>query len=101
VPLWLALTLKRQKKCRVVLPDWLDDGQSVMLRFACFRCVGIGPPPPYVRVARASCVLRTQINTERLAEALRDERRNEGVFQPLPFHYVEIAHLLLQGWVGQ
>lgn len=28
VPLWLALTLKRQKKCRVVLPDWLDDGES-------------------------------------------------------------------------
>ncbi len=41
-----------------------------------------------------------QTNTERLAEALREERRNEGVFQPLPFHYVEIAHLLLQGWVG-
>ena len=24
VPLWLALTLKKQKKCRLVLPAWLD-----------------------------------------------------------------------------
>lgn len=34
VPLWLALTLKRQKKCRVVLPDWLDDG-------ACAACARV------------------------------------------------------------
>jgi hypothetical protein len=39
------------------------------------------------------------MHAERLAEALREERRNEGAFQPLPFHYVEIAHLLLQGYV--
>ena len=27
VPLWLALTLKKQKKCRIVLPDWILDGK--------------------------------------------------------------------------
>lgn len=42
----------------------------------------------------------TRHRTERLAEALREERRNEGAFQPLPFHYVEIVHLLLQGSVA-
>jgi len=58
VPLWLALTLKKQKKCRLVLPEWL--------------------------------------NGESLAEVLREERAQEGTFQELPFHYVEIATLLLK-----
>lgn len=43
---------------------------------------------------------RTRHRTERLAEVLREERRNEGAFQPLPFHYVEIVLLLLQGSVA-
>ena len=58
VPLWLALTLKKQMKCRVVLPEWLDG--------------------------------------ESLAEVLKEERAQEGTFQDLPFHYVEIATLLLK-----
>jgi GINS complex subunit 2 len=58
VPLWLALTLKKQKKCRLVLPEWL--------------------------------------NGESLAEVLKEERAQEGTFQELPFHYVEIATLLLK-----
>lgn len=57
VPLWLGLSLKKQKKCRLVLPEWLDS--------------------------------------EHLAEVLRQERAQEGIFQDLPFYYVEIATLLL------
>lgn len=28
VPLWLALSLKRKRKCRIVAPDWLNPGES-------------------------------------------------------------------------
>jgi len=35
------------------------------------------------------------IGTERLTEVLEMEREAPREFQPLPFHYVEIAKLLL------
>ena len=38
-------------------------------------------------------------DSENLAEALRQERAQEGVFQGLDFHYVEVANLLLKGCV--
>lgn len=28
VPLWLALSLKRKRKCRIVPPEWLQVGES-------------------------------------------------------------------------
>jgi hypothetical protein len=33
VPIWLALSLKRKRKCRIVCPDWLAVGES----FATFQ----------------------------------------------------------------
>eukprot|EP00607_Mallomonas_marina_P005177 CAMPEP_0182429804 /NCGR_PEP_ID=MMETSP1167-20130531/33949_1 /TAXON_ID=2988 /ORGANISM="Mallomonas Sp, Strain CCMP3275" /LENGTH=215 /DNA_ID=CAMNT_0024614065 /DNA_START=86 /DNA_END=733 /DNA_ORIENTATION=+ len=56
VPLWLAITLRKKDKCKIVVPDWL--------------------------------------RAENLDEAVRKERE-EVEFQPLPFHYMEIALLLL------
>lgn len=35
VPLWLALSLKRKRKCRIVPPEWLQVGE----------CVGVWPHP--------------------------------------------------------
>lgn len=32
VPLWLALSLKRKRKCRIVAPDWLNPGESPLGR---------------------------------------------------------------------
>jgi GINS complex subunit 2 len=32
VPIWLALSLKRKRKCRIVCPDWLAVGESWLSR---------------------------------------------------------------------
>ena len=29
-------------------------------------------------------------------EVLAEEQAHEAIFQPLPFHYIEVAHLLLR-----
>ena len=34
VPIWLALMLKRQKKCRVLAPHWMEVG-AVNFEIAC------------------------------------------------------------------
>lgn len=54
--------------------------------------------PPIVHIdARETSAPRTpRRGTENLEALLREERRNEGEFSPLPFHYVEIASLLLK-----
>lgn len=56
VPLWLAITLRKQGKCRIAIPDWMT--------------------------------------IERLEQRVHNER-NEKVLGELPFHYIEIAQLLL------
>ena len=30
------------------------------------------------------------------ADVLAEEQAHEAIFQPLPFHYIEVAHLLLR-----
>lgn len=56
VPLWLAITLRKQGKCRIAIPEWMS--------------------------------------IENLEKKIADERK-ESSLQSLPFHYIEIAHLLL------
>lgn len=57
IPLWLALVLKKRKKCKIQPPSWLD--------------------PDY---------LRTKFDSE---------THDDKSFEPLPFHYIEMASLLL------
>lgn len=57
VPLWLAIHLRKQDKCRIKPPDWMD--------------------------------------AESLKRVLRVEKDDAQTFEPLPFHYVEIAEQLL------
>ncbi|KAL4426521.1 hypothetical protein ABPG77_008379 [Micractinium sp. CCAP 211/92] len=56
VPLWLAHTLWKRKKCSIKAPDWM--------------------------------------NAEHLDAVLGLERQDASAFQPLPFHYIEVAHFL-------
>eukprot|EP01041_Mallomonas_annulata_P000992 gene992-1943_t len=56
VPLWLAITLRKKDKCKIVIPDWLKP--------------------------------------ENLEDTVKNER-TQRVFQELPYHYMEIALLLL------
>eukprot|EP00026_Physarum_polycephalum_P015207 Phypoly_transcript_15838.p1 GENE.Phypoly_transcript_15838~~Phypoly_transcript_15838.p1 ORF type:complete len:198 (+),score=24.44 Phypoly_transcript_15838:30-596(+) len=57
VPLWLALTLKKRKKCKIQPPTWLDADY-----------------------------LETKFDSE---------THDDKSFELLPFHYIEIATLLL------
>lgn len=36
------------------------------------------------------------MNVEHLEDVLAEEEAHEAIFQPLPFHYIEVAHLLLR-----
>lgn len=31
VPIWLALFLKKRQKCQIVVPSWLNLGNSILL----------------------------------------------------------------------
>ena len=64
---------------KIVVPVWL--ALNLQQRGRC-RIV----PPEWMSV-------------ERLSEMRREERKDSEVFQPLPFHYIEIAHLLLREYV--
>ena len=60
----------------VIVPLWL--AVSLQARRRC-RIV----PPDWMSI-------------ENLSETRREERKDSEVFQPLPFHYIELAHLLLR-----
>eukprot|EP00762_Andalucia_godoyi_P002857 ANDGO_04445.mRNA.1 DNA replication complex GINS protein PSF2 len=59
VPLWLAVSLRQQAKCRIRPPQWLDVDY-----------------------------LSSALNLERM-------RENDDKFTALPFHYLEVATILL------
>eukprot|EP00897_Mesotaenium_endlicherianum_P009605 jgi/Mesen1/8673/ME000508S08053 len=58
VPLWLALALKKRRKCAIQTPEWMK--------------------------------------IDELTRVLELERESSREFQPLPFHYMEIAELLFE-----
>ncbi|KAJ3287837.1 DNA replication protein psf2 [Borealophlyctis nickersoniae] len=87
VPLWLAVTLKKKQKCKIQPPEWMDTGEGP------FFLVG---PPRTSRLLTYSVYLLHGKNI--LAEELQaklDEETNKPEFSSLPFHYMEIAHALL------
>ena len=73
VPLWLAITLKRENKCRIVMPDWMRLSRSLL---SYFRIAG------YLK---------------RVLEKDKEmELSNESRLSDLPEHYIEISRLLLE-----
>ncbi|KAG2185855.1 hypothetical protein INT43_002293 [Umbelopsis isabellina] len=85
VPLWLALALKKNRKCTIVPPDWLKKVVVVFLvyfsrplllpKFILFKTPPILP--------------------EYLQELLQQEEAQDAI-QKVPFHYMEVAHMLLE-----
>ena len=73
VPLWLAITLKRENKCRIVMPDWMRLSRCFL---SYFRIVG---------------------NLKKVLEKDKEmELSNESRLSDLPEHYIEISRLLLE-----
>jgi GINS complex subunit 2 len=75
VPLWLAIYLRKLQKCRIKAPDWMDLG-----------------------LFAAACLLALNRCVSSLAEALESHKKREQsreLFEPIHFHFMEIAALLL------
>lgn len=72
VPLWLALILKRNNKCRVVMPTWMSPGNDIV----------------FVTVL------------DNLRKAFELDKNTDISSNPslvnLPDHYIEISRLLLE-----
>jgi hypothetical protein len=75
--------LKKRKRCRIVLPDWLENGELHAPSSLHTSSVVAYAPPSRLLAAN-------------LEEVLRQERADKDAFQGLEFHYVEIANLLLK-----
>jgi len=73
VPLWLAISLRKKRKCVVIPPEWLSVGTSYFFFFS---------------------------NIDALSEYLRLET-SALPFAPLPLHYVVVAKLLLEQFVSE
>lgn len=97
VPLWLAISLKKQHKCQVKAPDWLDDGAGAAPHV---------PPRPTRQHGFPSLVGRGASNgprsrrhrgsADRLKERFNEERSTEGTFSDVHSNYLEIASLLFR-----
>lgn len=72
VPLWLAVILRKNGKCRIEIPQWMTVGISLSL----------------------------PLELDNLKRALEFDRKVDFVNNPslysLPTHYIEISRLLLE-----
>lgn len=55
------------------------------------RCLHVQSGVPWLSTCSTAC---PQYFTS--ADVLAEEQAHEAIFQPLPFHYIEVAHLLLR-----
>ncbi|KAL9537862.1 hypothetical protein MBANPS3_011396 [Mucor bainieri] len=75
VPTWLALLMKKNDKCAIVCPDWLNIGTAQ-------QAWNIG----LIVLTHAIDYLKTR----------QEEEEKEEEFSKLPFHYMEISQMLLE-----
>ena len=83
VPLWLAVMLHKRKKCRIAPPDWM---QSDHLQ-------GEASGPNLINLLPGHVITSRHFTPN--VGVLEAERSTAAVFQPLPFRYLEVAHVLL------
>ncbi|RYF51371.1 MAG: hypothetical protein EOO38_03395 [Cytophagaceae bacterium] len=82
VPIWLALSLKRKRKCRIVCPDWLVVGESAS-------------PTPMIQSSSVGPSIYWLTEIEKLQALLKDEKENAEGFEPLPRRFLETSKILL------
>ncbi|KAI8968947.1 DNA replication complex GINS protein PSF2 [Mycotypha africana] len=68
VPVWLAILMKKNNKCSIVCPEWLDVGK---VKDQCHRSM------KYLKQRHA-------------------EEEKEDEFSKVPFHYLELSQMLLE-----
>ena len=94
VPFWLAIALYKRKSCRIIPPDWLavDSLQGLVLHRSC----SLTSPSIAMHSSDARMILSDDSRQSLVsaAEVLHREKSTAAVFQPVPFHYLEIAKVL-------
>jgi GINS complex protein len=109
VPLWMAIYLHQRKQCRIHLPDWLNAEHLQGATFA-------GQQTGVHRASRTTCgssliccswqagqwlklpyciVFEFSLLSALPADVFEAEKQTSSVFQELPWHYLEVAHVLL------
>jgi len=81
VPLWLAVHLKKKRRCRIVAPSWLR--------------VGASPSLPLALLVSARSRLTRRPHAGELEEVLREEQ-TRAEFSDLPRDYLEVSKVLLE-----
>lgn len=74
----MAISLKKSQLCHVKPPFWLDAG----LASPCPQCAACSP-----------------VDAAWLRERLQHEKEDDTFYEPLPFHYLEIAAQLLETYI--
>ena len=83
VPLWFAMYLHRHKKCKIEAPAWMSIDR--LQRQYHVHAMGLSRRAPDRYLIYNAC----------LAELYDQERSMAAIFQPVPYHYIEISRLLL------
>ncbi|EGG17643.1 Fructose-6-phosphate-2-kinase/fructose-2 [Cavenderia fasciculata] len=83
VPLWLAINLKKKKKCKIQYPYWLSIGMFEMNRYICY--------------IESEDILNSLfcLFKDNLQEKYNNENKSEIKFQEMHPHYIEISNLVL------
>ena len=94
VPFWLAIALYKRKSCRIIPPDWLavDSLQGLVPHRLCPST----SPSTAMHSSNSYFGLldESRYKPVSAAEVLHQEKSTAAVFQPVPFHYLEIAKVL-------
>ncbi|KAF1820256.1 GINS complex, PSF2 component [Dissoconium aciculare CBS 342.82] len=101
LPLWLALLLKRQKRCNISPPAWLSvdaltsilDMEKDELTAAVFSPSPNLPPPKGNALLEDPYLWSESLETS--SPYLADSATTRAQPDALPYHWLEISHLLL------
>lgn len=78
VTVWVALIMKKNNKCSIMCPDWLSVGN-----FFYFFC-------------KVSVTHFLRVYSKEHLKSTREQEEQNQDFSVLPFHYMEIAQMLLE-----
>lgn len=100
VPLWLAVALKKNRKCTIVPPTWLSKGQFQFRSVQCssiWTLINLKLAFILTHVFRSMfttvCACMHAMEIDHLQETLLLEESSADLVK-VPFHYMEIVHML-------
>ncbi|CZT16968.1 related to PSF2 Part of GINS, replication multiprotein complex [Ramularia collo-cygni] len=101
LPLWLALLLKRQKRANISPPPWLNvEALESLLEFEMHpQLEGVFAPAPTLPAPTGTSLpdepYLSQDSLELSAPFIKDSSTSRAQDNALPYHWMELSHLLL------